>query len=148
MEDAEAALNAFGIKQAAYKRVRESEQKINQFPKKIIYESEKDKIESKIKELKKEKENINAGGLLGRITGKHKKAKTKKRELEKKIAAEKAKLNKLDKKINKLEKLKKERLEYFDYIDAADIKLKELKNKTKESKIKNINKKRERHRTR
>jgi hypothetical protein len=140
IEDSEAAINAIGIKQAAYNKINESDQKINQYPKKIIYESEKNKIENKIKNLKKEKENINTGGLIGKITGKSKKAKTKKQRIEKKIAAEKAKLNKLDKKINKVEKLKKERLEYFDYIDAADIKLKELKNKTKESKIRKIHK--------
>jgi hypothetical protein len=143
IEDTEQAFNAYRVKKAYYKKINEADKQIKQYDKEFILDSNIDTMKKEIKKLEKQKGDVKTGGILAKITGKAKKAKAKRKAIEKKIAAKKSKLEQLDKRFNKLKKLKKKRLEYFKYVEAGRTKLKELKEKTKESKVKKINKKKE-----
>jgi hypothetical protein len=143
IEDTEQAFNAYRVKKAYYKKINEADKQIKQYDKEFILDSNIDTMKKEIKKLEKQKGDVKTGGILGKITGKAKKAKAKRKAIEKKIAAKNSKLEQLDKRFNKLKKLKKKRLEYFKYVEAGRTKLKELKEKTKESKVKKINKKKE-----
>ncbi|OEG62269.1 MAG: hypothetical protein BHK79_07075 [Halanaerobium sp. MDAL1] len=145
-EDSEKVFEILGQRKVMNKKIYKFDKGISKFDSNIDDRIDDCKVD--IKHLEREKGNIDDGGLLGKITGKSRKAKNKRKSIDKKITAKKAKLEKMTKIRARLENLKEKRSNCFSIIHSGKNKLREFKKKTKESKVHNITKARDRGRSR
>jgi hypothetical protein len=137
IEDSEKTLKAHHVKNGMMEKIKKVDKE-----RKILRENGADKsvsqLKSEIESLKKERENVSSGGLLGKITGRAKKAEKKRNKIDEKIKNAKDRLG-------KIKTLEKNREKYSYYVLTAREQLKKLKNKTKEKKVKSIKKERDRY---
>jgi hypothetical protein len=145
-EDSEKVFEILGARKVTTQKIYKLDRKISKFQTSLDPRIDDCKID--IKRLERKRDNIDMGGLLAKITGKARKARTKRKAIEKKIAAQKVKLEKMEKTRGKLKILKEKRSNCFKNLFVGKDKLRELRKKTRESKVHKITRTKDRGRSR